>query len=719
MTSFKKFVHAKEKITETIGFPKTMNKNYIIHKELQSINEFAGAAAATKGGEIDSLIVAVGAAGALFAKAMYNGVIYASLKGELPTYLEKYKTWSAPSAEAVFKDKTGKAIQKLKQQKATLSGTGGDREDRSGKPEESAEQKITKMFKAKIENAEGEAKENLRKQRDEAIEKVKVNIQGISKKIEDLQNKSDDAFLQGVEKFRQEEEKWVKKQDGFVEGGGMLGSSWKKKWEVEYRNAKEAAKLEVLALAKKIATDAKNDKEIAAITKSEERAKQAQAEADAKIGEVEKESEQAEREMADASQFKIPEYIQAVKSFDMSCAEAYEEWDKKKQGLDKGEEGEEGEDDKESTKKATQDKIDALKEKLGKINKLLVRMKDEGKDDVVKRAQAAITKIKSDISAEEEKLKESFDDYYSMQLRLIEANDMINNLVIQLGLFEDDKEESSVPDDNQVPTLSQIRSIVKTVIAKSPEDGRTKEAQNAIETFTKLKAVKQEMNDARNAMAGVFKAQAEEENKEKKLSLSPELSKAFGSLKEVDPKEGIDTYDNYIKELSEDNGVEEAEAKAAKEKAEKEAAEQAAAAQSNLDITDDVEEPQATEETPDESDPADSDKPEVKAQKEKVKKLKGEIADLKTAAADKKNKDSGFAAGAVPGKEKELTKELEKLKELQKDDAAEEAVEPEEDIEDADDDIEDTKDKSPSQSSPKPLPKFMKFEDYIISKQKK
>ena len=32
MTSFKKFVHAKEKITETVGFPKTMNKNYIIHK---------------------------------------------------------------------------------------------------------------------------------------------------------------------------------------------------------------------------------------------------------------------------------------------------------------------------------------------------------------------------------------------------------------------------------------------------------------------------------------------------------------------------------------------------------------------------------------------------------------------------------------------------------------------------------------------------------------
>ena len=118
MTTFKKFVHAKENIDEKGGFPKTMNKNYIIRQELVAVNEIFTASAATKGGEIDALVAGAGAAGALIAKALYNGIIYAKLKSQLPKYLEEYKKYGAPKSREVFDAEQDRLIQKLKQQKA-------------------------------------------------------------------------------------------------------------------------------------------------------------------------------------------------------------------------------------------------------------------------------------------------------------------------------------------------------------------------------------------------------------------------------------------------------------------------------------------------------------------------------------------------------------------------------------------------------------------------
>jgi hypothetical protein len=70
-----------------------------------------------------------------------------------------------------------------------------------------------------------------------------------------------------------------------------------------------------------------------------------------------------------------------------------------------------------------------------------------------------------------------------------------------------------------------------------------------------------------------------------------------------------------------------------------------------------------------------------------------------------------------------LQKQLDKLKELQnKEKPTEEvkdSVDPDDELEDTDDELENTKDETPDLGKPKSAPKFMKFEDYIISKQKK
>jgi hypothetical protein len=69
-----------------------------------------------------------------------------------------------------------------------------------------------------------------------------------------------------------------------------------------------------------------------------------------------------------------------------------------------------------------------------------------------------------------------------------------------------------------------------------------------------------------------------------------------------------------------------------------------------------------------------------------------------------------------------LKKQTEKLKELQKKEPTEDnnSAEPDKIIDDEEDsdDLVDTKEKSPVQSA-KALPKFMKFEDYIATKNKK
>jgi hypothetical protein len=152
MATFKQYIAAKTKVNEQ-QVPRTMNKNYFIRKE---INEGYDGEASTEGGEIDAMLVAVGAAAALAAKAMWNASVYTRLKGQLPGYIKQYKITQAPQSRTVFDFVNGKTLADLKKQKAILMGTGGSREDQDlrgqNKEELSAKARVEKMFKAKLDS---------------------------------------------------------------------------------------------------------------------------------------------------------------------------------------------------------------------------------------------------------------------------------------------------------------------------------------------------------------------------------------------------------------------------------------------------------------------------------------------------------------------------------------------------------------------------------------
>jgi hypothetical protein len=711
MTTFKKFVHAKENINEKGGFPKTMNKNYIIRQELVAVNEYFTAGAATKGGEIDTALAAAGAAGALIAKALYNGLVYAKLKTELPKYLEQYKEFAAPSSEAVYKAKQDRLIQKLKQQKAVLTGSGGTRaENQNSKTEESAKDRITKMYKAKIDSASGEAKANLRAQRDAAIEKIDLQIQKLSKSIEDAENKSDVNWDRAQEKWRQTDEAFTKKQDAFSTAGGVLGSAWKNKWNKEFVIAKNNAKIEVLELAKKIATDKKNDDEVAAITKSIERARAAEQAAEEALKDIEDDADKVERMQADASQFGIDAYIASMKEYQGAINQSYEKWDKRFEGVEK--EGSEPEDNA-IDKDKIQAKIDKLNDKLTKIRTLLDRKKDstdEGDKKIVVRAQAAIDKLEADIQAEKEKLPESAVDLYSMQIRLNETNIMLNDLAISLGLFE--AEEGGAPGEGEHATFSQLRTIMNKVISKAPDDQKKNIASECQEDVANIKAALITANGARNTMVKNLSDNAEKEGDEK-LNLPKELE-SFKSYKEVEPDAGVEMLDKYAEELKNDY---EADVKELPKKKDDEEGSGEEEETTEPATTDDEEGPATEKDVKEYQERIKDERVELAGERKELEKLKGE---------QKTSTDPDKFDEKIVSQEEAIKRRLEDIKELEgkyqqakKQASAKESVEPEEIIDDeADDDLEDTKDEAPVQSA-KALPKFMKFEDYIATKNKK
>jgi hypothetical protein len=218
-------------------------------------------------------------------------------------------------------------------------------------------------------------------------------------------------------------------------------------------------------------------------------------------------------------------------------------------------------------------------------------------------------------------------------------------------------------------------------------------------------------------MAKKFSDNAEIEGDDK-LKIPKELE-SFKSYKEVDREAGLEMMDKYAEELKNDYKAEKKELPKEKEGGNEEGGEEETTEPPEPTTTDDEE----GSKEPDESDPAEGDDEEIKKQKEKIKTLKDDIANLKKAAESGDSNSKSIASGALPNKERNLNKELEKLKELQKKEPAEEvkdSVEPDKIIDDEEEseDLVDTKEKSPVQST-KALPKFMKFEDYIATKKKK
>ena len=246
--------------------------------ESQQLNEFSGDQATEVdfglfswggGGEIDAMAAATAAAGLLLAKGIYNGIVYAKLKAQLPGYLKKYKVAAAPKSREVFDAQyDAKFIDKLKQQKQTLLGTGGSREDEDlrgeGEGEKSAKEKIKNYFRAALDKKDLDAdrKAALRDKRDAALQQVDAKIQGLQNQIDKFNDKKEVEWEKIQEDWRRFDEKFKEKSEGtfgFVEvKDSILASSWSKKWDNEFTIAKKEADIEVLEEAQKIATENKD-----------------------------------------------------------------------------------------------------------------------------------------------------------------------------------------------------------------------------------------------------------------------------------------------------------------------------------------------------------------------------------------------------------------------------------------------------------------------------
>ena len=223
MTSFKKYLAAKESINQKGGIPRTMNQNFFIRKELNEsrLNEdFAETPISSgfgSGGEIDAGVAAVGAAGAAVFKAMFNLTVYKLLKSELPNYIKEYKQWGAPKARDVFDAKFEREVDKLKKEKATLLGKGGERSDRDvqdRKSEESAKDKIKAIFQKQIDAADKDNPEKakqLRANRDKAYQQLDLKIQNLQKQIETAKSGSEVAWENATAKWDVYKDKFEKK----------------------------------------------------------------------------------------------------------------------------------------------------------------------------------------------------------------------------------------------------------------------------------------------------------------------------------------------------------------------------------------------------------------------------------------------------------------------------------------------------------------------------
>jgi hypothetical protein len=519
MASFKKFVSAKEKVEEN-HIPKTMNKNYFIRKE---INEDGGmnTTASTSGGEIDSLFAAVGAAAALVGKSIYNGIIYAKLKSELPKYIEQYKITQAPSSRAVFDFNVKKKQSELKKQKEMLTGSGGSRQDRelSGDratkdAETSTKQKISDMYKDKITAAEGKQKEVLRKERDAALDKIDLKVQQLQKKIEEINDNADVAWDKAKETFRQYDEAFAKKIDGFIEvRDSVLASSWRKKWDKEFVIAKNTANIEVLAEAKKIATDQKDKEEVEAITKSEARAKESQKAAEEALGAIEADAEEAEGQMKSAEELGITETMTAAQELDNGLKESVKKWKGKA----------------EEAKGATEESI---RSSLTNMKTLLESLSIDSTNSIttdIAFYESEFNKITSTDNV-------SHHDLYILSIHL---NETFKYLISSQGneLLLEAKDEDAA-------NMSTVKKYMDSAISNAPDEDKSSIAKECASDLESLKSLKQKYVSTINKCADAIKSAKEDEN----FKMPPGLS-GFGDLSKKDEKEETEPYDKAIEEL--------------------------------------------------------------------------------------------------------------------------------------------------------------------------
>lgn len=703
MTTFKKFVAAKQAVNEK-HIPRTMNQNFFIRKELNE-NELNEAFAEEpinsgfgSGGEIDAGIAAVGAAGAAVFKAMYNLTVYKTLMSDLPNYIKEYKQWGANKSRDVFEQKYSDAVQKLKKEKKVLLGRGGERSDRDvqdRKTEESAKDKVEKIFKAQIEKAE-DAKQHdkakqLRANRDKALQQIDLKIQNLQKKIEQAEANSEVAWDRGKEKWAIYKEKFEKKQERFIELGGVLGSYWKKKWEANFSAAKTEADLEVLAEAKAIATENNDKNEVEAITKAEQRSQEAMNVAKEAVKEVESEEDKVDRESGSAEEFGVIEYQMAAAELDNLKAATYGKWKKAAESLESTVNNN-GEGDIEKI----QNQLKAAKEKLANAKEAVKIAKEEGDDNKADNIQSQIAKLESDVQTYEdelEKLKggsnESLTDSYSLGILVMETISMINQILKESKLFE---EENKV----EIPPISAIKSQIFKVIKLSPEDKKRDIMNAAIKDVNDIMQAEENVINARNSMVEKFENNRQAEG-DAKVEI-PDSIKEFSNIKKIDSTERLQPYKSVINALK-DEGSNEPEISEPKDK--------------NID-----EEPkdkntdeEPKDDLPDE-DTEEEDNPEVN-----IKKITQNIEDervtlakakekLKELENDKKSSTNPEEFDKLIAKQQtRIEQSIEDIKELKAEREREKKRIKTESVEPA--------------VAEKPASRFMKFEDYLNSKKDK
>ena len=195
-----------------------------------------------------------------------------------------------------------------------------------------------------------------------------------------------------TEDWRQYNEKWAEKQDGFVEvKDSILASSWKKRWDNEFKIAKAEADIEVLDEALRLAADKKNQDELDAIQNSKKRAEERLAAAEEAIGEVDQDADvNAEDQQSSAREFGIVGFMSARDAAEEALFEANKKWSSKADSYEGGKTSKNKED--------LEKKIEGAKEKIENARIKSEDLRKQGKDDRADKLDAAISRAEKMVS---------------------------------------------------------------------------------------------------------------------------------------------------------------------------------------------------------------------------------------------------------------------------------------------------------------------------------
>lgn len=642
--------------------------------ETEIVNEYSGDQASEVsfgvfswggGGEIDAMAAAVGAAGLLAMKSLYNGIVYAKLKGQLPAYIKEYKITQAPKSNIVWKEgKMGDKVREIEKQINSLTGQGGTREDDrdAGKGEKSAKEKADAALKPAIEKAKGPKKQQLKDKLDKVHQQIDVKIQQLRDKKQAAEDKLDADWDKAKEKFRQYDERFKKSQDGFLEvRDSPLASAFRKKWDREFQVAKNQANIEVLEEAQKLARENKMERELDAINGALERAKASQKEAEEKLNQVLDDADKAEAKQAKEGELGIKEYMKAAQALDAKMKELTNKW---KQEVESGASGGR---DKEA---AIRVKIKKAEDKLKKGQEALTKIKDSGDQEKAAKIEDALKKIEGDIASykeELEKVRESLDNstYFTLAIQIDETIEMLD------ALFE---KHEDLEEKENATNFTAVKHAMDRAISNASKDQAAQVATDCLKDINALKAVAEEFVKARNNM--VEKVDAAVDNGE-----SLGQWKGITKLVHIDDKKYMSKFENAIKDLEEKGAK-------AEEKEDRREEQEAGQGQDDNQGT-------TPEETPEETAPEEDT--------EEIKKLKQDIEDQKDRieAIKKKSKDAKSPLSNKDVLKKALEPEEEKLR----------------DLEDKLDKAKGGKKEESVQSNF--TPRYMKFEDFLASKQKK